>query len=116
MTTNEILFLLLITFCSLCVPLTASGVLRWRRSEPGPVQLMGQFGTGAGVIGIASAILTVTGLLPTAFFLLTFAVSFGLGAWMLGAFLDKSGQRLPEYVMLFWVVIAATLLLTRSLL
>ena len=114
MSTNELLILLVVTFASLCIPITASGVLRWRASEPGPVQLMGKFSAGAGGIAIIAGILTVTGLLPSAELLLLFCVSFGLGAWMLGAMLDKSGYRLPDYLMLFWLVIAATLIATRT--
>jgi hypothetical protein len=116
MSTEELLFLVIISFNSLAIPLTASGILRWRQSEMGPVQLMGRFSAGAGGVGIVAGILAYTGILPTAFLLLLFSVSFGLGAWSLGAFLDKSGKRLPDYVMLFWIAIAGTLLATRAFL
>lgn len=115
MTTEQLIFLVFLAFASLCLPLTASGVLRWRASEKGPVQLMGQFSGGAGGLAIISAVAAFTGIYPQALFLMMFAISFGLGAWMLGAILDKSGYRLPDYVMLFWVAIAVTLLAVRAI-
>ncbi|MEL6583632.1 MAG: hypothetical protein AAFQ36_07335 [Pseudomonadota bacterium] len=113
MNTNELLLLGMLSFMSLCIPIAASGFLRMQKSEMGPVKLMGQFSCGAGVLGIVCGLLTFFNIYPQAFFLLLFATSFGLGAWMLGAFLDKSGYRVPDYVMLFWVAIAGTLILTR---
>ena len=115
MNQQELIVLGFTAYFSLCIPLAASGFLRYRQNEMGPARLMGIISGGAGALGILCGIVLLLGLLPSAMLLMAFAISFGLGAWSFGAFLDKTGKRLPDYVMLFWVAIAVTLILTRTI-
>lgn len=101
-------------FATLPIPLLAVGIYRMLKRE-GPVKLLGQVQIGAGVLAIIGAILFFTGTLPSAFLLMSFSISFGLGAYTLSAIMDKTPDRRIDWVMWIWLAMVITAVVVRSI-
>ncbi|MGB0498083.1 MAG: hypothetical protein ACPGID_07065 [Rubricella sp.] len=113
MSQAQILQLVMLAYLSLMFPLLLAGVTRWRASPEGPVRLLGQVCTVCGGVAVVGAIVAFLGIVPTAWLLVAFAISFGMGAYILSAFLAKGMNRMADRVMAIWAAVAVTLILVR---
>jgi 4-hydroxybenzoate polyprenyltransferase len=111
---TPVLFFGILGFATLPIPLLAVGVFRMLKRE-GPVKLLGQVQIGAGIIALIGAVLYFSGILPNAFLLMSFAISFGLGAYMLSAIMDKSPDRRIDWVMWIWLAMVVTAVAVRAI-